>query len=177
MSTAPLARRLARSLVRPAGPERGRAGAGGGGDGGGCRPPTAEPRGPGGRRLRLAGLLINSAGRAVPGAQLAARRGLGHGVAEVARGAVGRGCAGARFLVRDRSCLTSDVGVGGHLLSPPPPQVPLAPPCSPHRPAEKQLGGWGRDGAGWTPQHAKSWQLLEIKTLIGNGWLEHSAPS
>lgn len=51
-------------------------------------------------------------------------------------------------------------------------------PCvgrSPPLPAEKR--GWGADGAGWTLQHAKSCQLLNIKTSILNGWLEHSAPS
>lgn len=73
---------------------------------------------------------------------------------------------------------TSDAGVVNRLLPLLP--IPLMS-RSPRRarPTARGEAAWrlGRDGAGWTLQHAKSCRLLEIKTLIRNGWLEHSAPS
>lgn len=178
-------RSLARSLAGSAGPERGRAGAGGGVEGADVARRLRSLRDPEGGGSDSAGYSLTP--RAERSPELTWLPGAAW-VTELPKSPRQRRgwpamCGGRR----------PESGCPGSRPQTPRPhfgrrsgRTPASSPIprvgrSPHRarPTARGEAAWrlGRDGAGWTLQHAKSCQLLEIKTLIRNGWLEHSAPS
>lgn len=154
------------TLARPAGPERGRSRCRRRRGGHGCRPPTAEPREPGGRRRRrrLRRYSLTPRAERSPALTWLPGCGLGHGVGEVARprrarlaGDVLGGVAGPRAGARPRSA-RPDFGRGSGRTPAPRPRAPLRGPLAPP-PAEKQPGGRGK---GWSRVDAAARQELPV---------------